>query len=287
MAPPLVSVIVPTFNRADMLVEAVQSIIAQHFTDWELIVADDGSDDDSEARVAALGDSRVRFFAGAHSGRPGLVRNRGVAAAAGKWLAFLDSDDVSLPERLGQQLRAVANGAADWCYADHGLISEDGRFVPRRAGSFAPIEGRILLPLIREETSASVTTLLVRRDLFLSLGGFHEALRIHEDLDFTFRLAAAAEAAAVPDQLTMVREHPGRLTRGVSDPHNRTIRVFERLERRAPSMEAVAAARIRKRALGNAGARVALRKGRPLAAMQTWWRGRRRIRPTADRQSSP
>ena len=287
MAPPLVSVIIPSFNRARMLVETVQSVIAQHFTDWELVVADDGSDDDSAAQVAALGDPRVRLLTGFHSGRPALVRNRGVAVAAGKWLAFLDSDDLSLPDRLGQQLKATENGAAGWCYADHGLISEDGRFGPRRAGSFAPIEGRILLPLIREETSVSISTLLVRRDLFRSIGGFDETLRIRHDLDFTFRLAAVADAAAVADQLTMVREHPGRLTRGVSDPYDRTILVFERLERRAPGEEAVAAGRMRKRALGNAGARVALGKGKPLIAVRTWWRGRRRIRPTADRLSSP
>ena len=135
-AAPRVSVVIPTFDRAELVSAAAESVLAQTFADLEAIVVDDGSTDRTVARLAAIGDPRLTVIAAAHGGCVGAVRNRGVGAARGEWLAFLDSDDLWVPDKLEAQLAALDRSGADWCYADHGLIG-----APRRAGSFVPLSG--------------------------------------------------------------------------------------------------------------------------------------------------
>src|SRR5262249_7122187 len=101
---PSVSVIIPTWNRAATVMAAVESALAQTHAPLEVLVCDDGSSDDSAQRVGALPDPRVRWLPGPRGGRPAIPRNRGIAAARGEWLAFLDSDDEWLPDKLERQL---------------------------------------------------------------------------------------------------------------------------------------------------------------------------------------
>lgn len=101
---PTISVVIPTWNRAGTIEAAVRSALAQTVSPLEVLVCDDGSTDDSEARVRAIGDPRICWLPGTRGGRPAIPRNRGIAAARGEWLAFLDSDDVWLPEKLERQI---------------------------------------------------------------------------------------------------------------------------------------------------------------------------------------
>lgn len=96
---PLVSVVIPTYDRAAMVVEAVNSVLAQSLSDLEVLVVDDGSTDDTESAVRSLRDSRLRYMAKGNGG-PGAARNFGIAQVAGKYLAFLDSDDLWPPNYL-------------------------------------------------------------------------------------------------------------------------------------------------------------------------------------------
>src|SRR5688500_16163655 len=129
---PAVSAVIPTYNRLPLLMQAVESVRAQTFGDWELVVADDGSTDGSAEAVEGLGDPRIRVLRLPHTGNAGAVRNAGVAASGGEWLAFLDSDDVWLPQRLELQLAAVRDANVQWSYAGAELMDSAGRPLPLR-----------------------------------------------------------------------------------------------------------------------------------------------------------
>ncbi len=107
----LVSVIIPTYNRKNDLEKAIASVLSQTFSDFELLVCDDGSNDGSEELVAKVSqnDSRVKWISslGIHAGRPAIPRNRGIREAKGVWLAFLDSDDIWLSHKLESQLQTA------------------------------------------------------------------------------------------------------------------------------------------------------------------------------------
>ena len=240
---PLVSVVIPTWNRRDLIRQAIGSVAAQTFDCWELIVVDDGSTDDTAAMVKAMNDARIRLIELDHSGVVGHLRNVGAAAAGAPWIAFLDSDDLWLPDKLQVQLGALKASAAGWCYGACEMLAPGGEVTPIRAGQFLPLSGDILEDLLSDRTGAYVGTLVVRRDLFQKVGGFDESLANREDLDFELRLAAIAEAVAVAEAVTRVREHEGRRTRELSFPHERTALVYERFRKRFPKGQAAMLAR--------------------------------------------
>jgi glycosyltransferase involved in cell wall biosynthesis len=131
---PSVSIVMPTWKRVAFLREALESIRAQHLEDWELIVADDGSGPELRAAVAMLAhdDPRVRLLPLEHSGNPPAVRNAARARARGELIAFIDSDDVWLPEKLHLQVRALqARPESGWSYTGFTLIDSKGNALQR------------------------------------------------------------------------------------------------------------------------------------------------------------
>ena len=239
---PQVSVIIPTYNRAKLIREAVASVIAQSWPDWELIIVDDGSTDDTIAGLEALGERRLRVLAEPHCGHVARLRNIGAKAARGEYLAFLDADDVWLPQKLELQLGALAGRPGCWSYAAHELLNTEGMRTPLRAGRFEPVSGRIARELLKGETGAAIGSWLVPRSLFEQVDGFDETLVLREDFDLSLRLAETADAVAVPDVVALVREHEARKTRSAADQHQKTAMVFERAARRAtdPALRTIA-----------------------------------------------
>ncbi len=211
---PVVSVVLPTYNRLPLLREAIASIVRQTFGDWELIVVDDGSTDDTRGYLEAIDDPRVRPLWMEHRGDLTSARSAGLKHARSKWVAFLDSDDVWLPIKLEVQLRRLAaQPECRWSYTGYSLIDTEGASLPERSDLLPrPVSGYILEPLLRFKLSTPVPTMLVQRSLIEEIGGFDEAIPIHSDYDFALRLAAHSEVLALPDILTLVREHPDRTT---------------------------------------------------------------------------
>jgi glycosyltransferase involved in cell wall biosynthesis len=243
---PFVSAIIPTYNRLPLLLEAVESVRAQTFADWELIVADDGSTDGSAEAVEALGDPRIRVVRLAHEGDEGIARNAGAAAARGEWLAFLDSDDVWTPDKLEVQLAATLRAGVGWSYAGVEMMDEEGRTVPFRSGGNRTVSGRIVREVLTFEATPFIVTLMVTRALFDRVGGFTERLLPRADQDFALRLAESAEALGLPHALARVREHPGRITRSIESPHEKSTRVYALFLARTsdPELRRVAEAQI-------------------------------------------
>jgi glycosyltransferase involved in cell wall biosynthesis len=102
-----VSVVIPTWNRSALLELAIRSALAQTTPPLEVLVCDDGSTDDTEQVVCSINDPRVIWLPGKHSGRPAIPRNRGIRGSSGEWVAFLDDDDIWLPEKLAVQLELL------------------------------------------------------------------------------------------------------------------------------------------------------------------------------------
>jgi glycosyltransferase involved in cell wall biosynthesis len=210
--PPTVSVLIPTFDRLAFLREAVASVRAQTFEDWELIVVDDGSTDGTVAWLEGLDDARVHVVPLDHTGNLAALRNRGVERARGRYVAFLDSDDSWEPEKLDRQLEALARDSeARWSYTSmarmdgHGAEIRDPRIRPWHTRS-----GWIVEELLTFQVAVDTPTLLVERELVLEVGGFDPARGSWvTDYDLIFRLGLASPAAAVDEPLTWIRVHSG------------------------------------------------------------------------------
>ena len=226
----LVTVVIPTWNRARVVAQAIASVVAQTHANWELFVVDDGSTDDTVGRLDRLALPKLRVLQSAHLGHIGKLRNLGAHAGCGEFIAFLDSDDLWRPQKLERQLRALRENAhAGWSYTAYSLFAEDGSEIPMRSGRAPAISGNVVGALLNEETGVCPCTLVVRRSLFETVGGFseHPHLAVRDDADIALRLARASEAIAIPEPLTLVREHAGRLTKTLAAPYEHSARVYE------------------------------------------------------------
>jgi len=207
---PLVSVIMPTFNRLEFLRPAVASLEAQTFTHWELIIADDGSQGPTRTYLEQLAAApRIRVIRMPHSGRPSVVRNAALRAARGEYVAFLDSDDLWLPHKLERQIASLrCHPQRRWSYTAFALVDASGDARPAAADprQAAP-SGWILERILNDETVIALPSVLVSRQLLGQLGAFDEELIMCEDDELWLRLAAASEIDGVDEPLTLIRRH--------------------------------------------------------------------------------
>jgi GT2 family glycosyltransferase len=231
---PKVSVIITTYRRPALLVEAIESVLAQSYRDFELIVADDGSGDETAAQVATYGHT-VRYLPLPHSGKPEVGRNHAVALARGRFLAFLDDDDLWHKEKLARQM-SVFNGHAEvgYSYTDIRFVEEDGSLSPPALPPQHKQSSAVFDNLL-QGCFVHPSTVLMRRRLFEQVGPFDESLLCQGDYDLWLRAAQATRVACVPEPLVHVR----RYHRGLSDRRQlanveSAIEALSRLRERHP-----------------------------------------------------
>ena len=205
-ATPLVSVIVPTFDRLLYLRPAVASVFAQTLVDWELIIADDGSDEPTRAYLSALqSEPRVRVIWLPHCGNPAAVRNRALRQARGEYLAFLDSDDEWLPTKLERQIAALRGcPQRRWSYTGYVIIDARGESCAP-ASVARPHRGEILDLLLTHQVSIWTPAVVAERRLVAEAGNFDEQLLLFEDYELWIRLACRSEIEFIDEPLTRVR----------------------------------------------------------------------------------
>ncbi len=225
----LVTVVIPTYNRMPFLIEAINSVLAQTYANWELIIVDDESSDGTVAAIKKLDDPRIQLTTLPHQGLIGPLRNAGVKMGTGQWLAFLDSDDVWMPEKLELQLNALQQNKFECCYGGFELMDEAGKTIPVKAGIYKPLSGNIIREVLNNDAAVSIGSLMVSRKLFTAVGGFSNDPRLmyRDDYELALRLALHAEIIAVPDVLFRVREHEERGTNSVADAAAQSAVAYE------------------------------------------------------------
>ena len=209
---PAVSVVIAAYNKADTLADAIDSVLAQTYRDFEILVIDDGSTDDTAQRVQRYGD-KIRYLPKKNGGT-GSARNLGIAHARGRFVAFLDGDDLWLPNKLGFQMAAFDREpglAAAQCSAY--CVDPSLRVMEKRLCT--PAQDTLLDFLMFRNLPAFASCVVVRKDLFERVGGFATDLVILSDWDMSCRLARAGILRSVPEPLVLYRQYPNNQSRSV------------------------------------------------------------------------
>ena len=210
MRVPSISIVIPTYGRVQLLREALASVHAQTLADWELIIADDGSDQETRSYLHAVeAEGRARLIWLSHTGNPAIVRNAAVRVAIGKFVAFLDSDDLWLPRKLSTQLEALrAHPDCGWSYTAFTNVDAGGRPLSADAArAWVPYQGAIFEQVVKGEASIRTPSVVALRELVAQAGGFDEAVRSGEDYDLWMRLALRSRVVVVNEPLVRVRHH--------------------------------------------------------------------------------
>ena len=226
---PTVSVIVPTRNRADLIAEALRSVRDKTYQDLEILVVDNGSTDKTPDVVAGLADPRILYHWQEDSGLPADSRNVGIRMSAGHYVAFLDSDDVWLPEKLERQVAYLET------HPDCGLIFMNASIIGdhHRSGQTllrkTPPSGRVFEALLWENFISTLTAMVPRRVLDkVGVFDLDPAIRRAEDYDLWLRIAHDYEVAYLPMVGGLYRFHGSNLFADPTDADLLYLRVIER-----------------------------------------------------------
>jgi len=229
--PPLVSVILPTFNRAGYLRLAVDSVVGQTLEDWELIIADDGSAEETLLYLRGLKDPRVRIVWLRHSGNLSAVRNAAIFEARGTYLAFLDSDDVWMSRKLEAQVAAMQlSPRRRWSYTFNSRIDELGSLLSDEGVTpFRFLEGDITEALLTVEAALATPTVVAERSLVLEVGVFDVDQLFGEDYDLWLRLSLRSPVTVLPESLASVRVHTDNYSQDRLGAYRGWVRLYDKM----------------------------------------------------------
>jgi hypothetical protein len=204
----LVSVIVPVYNASATVDRALASVVGQAYSPLEIIVVDDGSSDDTVARVRQwMPKCDLHLIVQPKNGGPAAARNAGLAAARGEYVAFLDSDDEWLPEKTARQVRALeANPAASFCACDEYWIYPDGTIETTRDALEPRNWGAQAWKSLLAKSCIHTSSVVVRQKYVPTVGGFDETLIVGEDQDYWIWLARLGDLIWVKDPLVRVHK---------------------------------------------------------------------------------
>jgi len=208
--PPEVSVVIPTFNRSNYVRLAIQSVLDQTFEDFEIIVVDDASTDNTAEVIEKFDDERIRTIHHRRNQGGSAARNTGIRCSKGEFIAFLDDDDLWMKNKLERQLDLIykSNGTSI-VYTHVKLVNENGETISFYMPSF---RGNILLILLKKNYVGSCSSVLVRKECFSKVGLFDENLQAAQDYDMWIRLAKHYEFDYVNGPLAIYRIHQRRIT---------------------------------------------------------------------------
>jgi glycosyltransferase involved in cell wall biosynthesis len=214
---PRVTVIMPSYNHARFIGEAIESVLGQTFDDLELIIIDNASTDNTREVVERyLADPRVRAIWRKENGGVAVARNEGLALARGRYIAFLDSDDLWLPEKLEKQLPLFDDPLRPGLvYCDMYSFDESGVYPKTLFQAWRPGEpcSGLALADLAVRNWIQVPTVIVRASCIAKVGLFDASLTRTDDYDMWLRIAAEYPLAYVPEALAMYRLHPAQAHR--------------------------------------------------------------------------
>ena len=218
-----VSIILPVYNRPQTISRSVGSVLAQSYKDFELIIVDDGSADETGRLVQDLAgrDSRIRYIRHETNYGQSRARNTGIAAAKGGYMAFQDSDDEWLPDKLQQQVEKMEAlpPAVGMVYCLMWRVTPEGQDV-FRAAEFGPEDEDLYRRgLMYGFRGIGIQSCLFRREVFDACGGFDEQMKALEDMELLIRVARKYRFSCIDEPLLLYHRTPG----GVSQDHVRNL----------------------------------------------------------------
>lgn len=205
---PLVSIVTCTYNRAHLIVETIQSVMAQTFQDFEYIIIDDGSDDNTEEIVQSFNETRIKYFkherTGGHLSR---LRNYAHKQCSGKFIAYIDSDDLWDKDKLELQIRELEKDRnVGFSFTDVSIFNHEGIIRPTIYSKSGMFTGSVFASMLRNELIICHTTLILKASCLEKTGLMDE--RMHSgDHDLVFRLSCYFDACVIYRPLVRVRKH--------------------------------------------------------------------------------
>lgn len=207
---PKVSVIIPTHNRSELLRVAIQSVLNQTFEDFEIVVVDDASNDDTEDVVKGIGDNRIEYIRHETNRGEGGTRNTGVKNSKGEYIAFLDDDDEWLPAKLQKQVAILDHSSKEVGGVYCGWINFDGTTGRILCRKLASKRGNIF-PELLYEFNILPSSLMFRKACFEKVGWFDESISSGLDHDMWLRIAKEFQIECIEEVLAKYRIHEKRL----------------------------------------------------------------------------
>ena len=233
---PLISIIIPAYKVAPFIKETLNSVFAQTFTDYEVIVINDGSPDSDELEQALQSYGEQIIYLRQDNRGAGAARNAGLRAARGRFTAFLDGDDIWMPNFLSEQVRLIeSDGGYDLVYADAVNFGESA-WAGKKSMESNPSEGEVTFEaLLAGQCCVITSAVLARRDLIMQAGLFDESLPNSQDFDLWLRLARDAKARITYQRAVLVRRriYEGSLARDAVKSFNGELRVLAKAGQRS------------------------------------------------------
>lgn len=231
---PLVSTIVPAFNAERYLDLAIDSILSQTYSNIEVLIVDNASTDKTADIINAYG-ARVRYLREETKG-PAAARNRGLAEAQGEYIAFLDSDDLWLPDKTERQVEYLTEHPEyGVCYSHYEYIDENGELYHNTWAKHSTQTGVVFEDLLRHELQLGIGTMMIRRSSLHEAGNFNEKLITAEDTDLFIRLAKYNQFGYIPGPVARYRSHKESLTKQQDVPRG-TFKSLDYLVERYPEL---------------------------------------------------
>jgi glycosyltransferase involved in cell wall biosynthesis len=231
--PPRVSVIIPAYNSEKTIKETIESVLNQSFTDLELIIINDGSQDSTLEVITQISDSRIKVFSFPNAGG-NVSRNRGLHLAVGEFVSFLDADDLWTPDKL--QLNALQeNVTAKVAYSWTDYIDENGEFI--LSGKRVNVNENVYENLLLNNFLENGSNPLICRKALITLGGFDESLSAAQDWDMWLRLASKFNFICVPSVQILYRISANSVSSNLIRQEKACLQVLERAYKERPSLQ--------------------------------------------------
>jgi glycosyltransferase involved in cell wall biosynthesis len=229
---PLISVIIPVYNGEKTIQETMESVLNQTFSDFELLVINDGSQDGTLELVHRIQDSRIKVFSYPNAGQS-TSRNRGIELSTGEYISFIDADDLWTPDKLEAQLKALQeNPKAGVAYSWTDWIDESSQLLGK--GSHNTEQGEVFAKLLLNDFVANGSNALIQRQALVEVGGFDPLVTPAEDWDLWLRLARHYEFVAVQSAQVLYRISPNSASFNVWKMEASSLRVIEKAYAIAP-----------------------------------------------------
>ncbi|MGD1855757.1 MAG: glycosyltransferase family 2 protein [Leptolyngbyaceae cyanobacterium] len=232
---PTVSVVIPLYNSERTIGRAIKSVLEQTFSDFELIVIDDGSTDSSVNIVKTFKDDRLRIFLFDNSGAP-TARNRGIEKAKADLVAFLDSDDMWTPEKLADQVPIITNtpqAGLVYSWSDY-IDTQDNVVCPGKRVTASKELEKNYASLLVSNFLENGSTPLIKKAVLHEVGGFDVLLKSSQDLDLYLKIAAKYQFLTIPKVQVKYRITPGSITSKIASNEQKEIEFIEQLFLKVP-----------------------------------------------------